>query len=50
MQLNRLEQDWQEWRQVQNRLVSQKIAQQQNTQRFEKKSVKSLDEIWLWGL
>jgi hypothetical protein len=44
------EQDWQEWRQVQNRLVSQKIAQQQNTQQFEKTSVKSLDKIWFWGL
>lgn len=44
------EQDWQEWRQVQNRLVSQKIAQQQNIQRFEKTSVKSLDKIWFWGL
>jgi hypothetical protein len=50
MQLNRLEQDWQEWRQVQNRLVSQKMTQQQNTQRFEKTSVKSLDKIWFWGL
>jgi hypothetical protein len=44
------EQDWQEWRQVQNRLISQKIAKQQNTQQFEKASVKSLDKIWLWGL
>jgi hypothetical protein len=43
-------QDWQEWRQLQNRLISQKIAQQQNTQRFEKTSVKSLDKIWFWGI
>ena len=44
------EQDWQEWRQVKNQLISQKIAKQQNTQRFEKTSVKPLDKIWLWGL
>jgi hypothetical protein len=44
------EQDWQQWRQVKNQLVSQKIAQQQITKKGEKPSVKSLDKDWVWAL
>jgi len=44
------EQDWPVWRQVQNQLASQKVAQQQSIKQFEKTSIKSLDKSWLWGL
>ena len=44
------EQDWQEWRQVKNQLVSQKIAQQQIIKKGDKRSVTSLDKYWVWAL
>jgi hypothetical protein len=44
------EQDWREWRQQQNQLMTQKLAQQQSTKQFEKQTLKSFNKVWIWVL
>lgn len=53
------EENWQQWRQLQNTLASQEVAKQQsinsiinikNTRKIQQMSLKSIDKVWLWGL
>jgi hypothetical protein len=44
------EQDWREWRQQQNQLITQKLTQQQSTKQFEKQTLKSFNKVWIWVL
>jgi hypothetical protein len=44
------EQDWREWQQLQNRMIGQKIVQQQSIKQFKKTSMQSLNKSWFWGL
>jgi hypothetical protein len=43
-------QDWRDWRQQQNQLMNQQLAQQQSTKQFEKQTVKSFNKVWIWVL
>lgn len=44
------EQDWQVWQQTIKHQVSQNVAQQQNLAVVVKKSERSLDKVWTWGM